>query len=171
MTLIPFEAMRREANHCVSAPYGRVTLHVFWELNFDFLPNFCYNSSTHRFDHSTNLDVLLLLLLLLLLFLLLLLLLLLLLFLLLWLWLLLSLVLLLLLLLLTGSCSRPFAYVVVVSAVLAIAVVIMWLSLQCCQCCRLFKTIAVNLCLKFIVCLVILFLCNWWCMVATVVFH
>jgi hypothetical protein len=28
--------MFREANHNVLAPYGRVTLHVFWELNYDF---------------------------------------------------------------------------------------------------------------------------------------
>src|SRR5207245_72019 len=39
----------REANHNVSAPYGRITLHVFWELNYDFLPTYCYNSSTQRF--------------------------------------------------------------------------------------------------------------------------
>ncbi|CAB4007936.1 Hypothetical predicted protein [Paramuricea clavata] len=49
MTLIPFDAMLKEVNHCVSAPYGRTTLHVFWELNFDFLPNYCYNSATNRF--------------------------------------------------------------------------------------------------------------------------
>ncbi|CAH3019681.1 unnamed protein product [Porites evermanni] len=47
--LIPFKNMLGEANHSVSAPYGRITLHVFWELNFDFLPNYCYNSSTNRF--------------------------------------------------------------------------------------------------------------------------
>lgn len=46
--LIPFKNMLGEANHSVSAPYGRITLHVFWELNFDFLPNYCYNSSTNR---------------------------------------------------------------------------------------------------------------------------
>ena len=49
MTLIPFSAMLKEVNHCVSAPYGRTTLHVFWELNFDFLPNYCYNSATNRY--------------------------------------------------------------------------------------------------------------------------
>uniref|UniRef100_A0A8C6XE21 Cytoplasmic FMR1 interacting protein 2 n=1 Tax=Naja naja TaxID=35670 RepID=A0A8C6XE21_NAJNA len=49
MTLDSFDAMFREANHNVSAPYGRITLHVFWELNFDFLPNYCYNGSTNRF--------------------------------------------------------------------------------------------------------------------------
>lgn len=51
MTLDSFDAMFREANHNVSAPYGRITLHVFWELNFDFLPNYCYNGSTNRSVH------------------------------------------------------------------------------------------------------------------------
>lgn len=44
-----FDALLREVNHNVSAPYGRITLHVFWEINFDFLPTYCYNSSTNRF--------------------------------------------------------------------------------------------------------------------------
>uniref|UniRef100_A0A9L0RMM6 Cytoplasmic FMR1 interacting protein 1 n=1 Tax=Equus caballus TaxID=9796 RepID=A0A9L0RMM6_HORSE len=52
LTLDSFDAMFREANHNVSAPYGRITLHVFWELNYDFLPNYCYNGSTNRF-HQT----------------------------------------------------------------------------------------------------------------------
>ncbi|RXM95134.1 Cytoplasmic FMR1-interacting protein 1, partial [Acipenser ruthenus] len=47
LTLDSFDAMFREANHNVSAPYGRITLHVFWELNYDFLPNYCYNGSTN----------------------------------------------------------------------------------------------------------------------------
>ncbi|XP_052277859.1 cytoplasmic FMR1-interacting protein-like isoform X1 [Dreissena polymorpha] len=49
LTLNEFDAMLREANHNVSAPYGRTTLHVFWELNYDFLPNYCYNAATNRF--------------------------------------------------------------------------------------------------------------------------
>ncbi|XP_063414174.1 cytoplasmic FMR1-interacting protein-like isoform X3 [Mytilus trossulus] len=49
LTLNDFDAMMREANHNVSAPYGRITLHVFWELNYDFLPNYCYNAATSRF--------------------------------------------------------------------------------------------------------------------------
>lgn len=48
-----FDSMLREANHSVSAPYGRITLHVFWELYYDFLPNYCYNSSTNRFTRTT----------------------------------------------------------------------------------------------------------------------
>nr|XP_026694999.1 cytoplasmic FMR1-interacting protein 1 homolog [Ciona intestinalis] len=49
LTLDSFSSILREANHNVSAPYGRITLHVFWELNYDFLPNYCYNGSTNRF--------------------------------------------------------------------------------------------------------------------------
>ncbi|CAK8686198.1 unnamed protein product [Clavelina lepadiformis] len=49
LTLDNFSSILREANHNVSAPYGRITLHVFWELNYDFLPNYCYNISTNRF--------------------------------------------------------------------------------------------------------------------------
>ncbi|CAH1778161.1 unnamed protein product [Owenia fusiformis] len=49
LPLPDFDAMFREANHNVSAPYGRITLHVFWELNYDFLPNYCYNAATNRF--------------------------------------------------------------------------------------------------------------------------
>jgi cytoplasmic FMR1 interacting protein len=51
LTLNDFDAMLREANHNVSAPYGRITLHVFWEVNYDFLPNYCYNAATSRFIH------------------------------------------------------------------------------------------------------------------------
>ncbi|PAV64134.1 hypothetical protein WR25_05628 isoform C [Diploscapter pachys] len=48
-SLADFEDIFQEANHNVSAPHGRITLHVFWELNYDFLPNYVYNGSTHRF--------------------------------------------------------------------------------------------------------------------------
>ena len=48
-----FDDMYREANHNVLAPYGRVTLHVFWELNYDFLPHYCYNAANNRYT-STN---------------------------------------------------------------------------------------------------------------------
>uniref|UniRef100_A0A3P9C5H6 Uncharacterized protein n=1 Tax=Maylandia zebra TaxID=106582 RepID=A0A3P9C5H6_9CICH len=60
LTLDSFDAMFREANHNVSAPYGRITLHVFWELNYDFLPNYCYNGSTNSSHtlspHITGVD-------------------------------------------------------------------------------------------------------------------
>ncbi|KAK4321422.1 hypothetical protein Pmani_007761 [Petrolisthes manimaculis] len=53
LVLDDFDAQLREANHNVLAPYGRTTLHVFWELNYDFLPNYCYNAATGRFVKST----------------------------------------------------------------------------------------------------------------------
>uniref|UniRef100_G1DGF7 Cytoplasmic FMR1-interacting protein n=1 Tax=Capra hircus TaxID=9925 RepID=G1DGF7_CAPHI len=49
LTLDSFDAMFRKADHNVSAPYGRITLHVFWELNYDFLRNYSYNGSGNRF--------------------------------------------------------------------------------------------------------------------------
>ena len=49
LVLNSFDAMLLEANHSVSAPYGRITLHIFWELNYDLLPNYCYNGSTDRY--------------------------------------------------------------------------------------------------------------------------
>ena len=49
LSMDDFNAMWREANHNVLAPYGRVTLHIFWELNYDFLPSYCYNAATGRF--------------------------------------------------------------------------------------------------------------------------
>lgn len=51
-SIAEFGDLLQEANHNVSAPHGRITLHVFWELNYDFVPNFQYNGSTHRFVRS-----------------------------------------------------------------------------------------------------------------------
>ena len=48
LALDDFVSMFQEANHNVLAPYGRITLHIFWELNYDFLPNYCYNAATNR---------------------------------------------------------------------------------------------------------------------------
>ncbi|XP_065179360.1 cytoplasmic FMR1-interacting protein 2-like [Sycon ciliatum] len=44
-----FEAIYREANECVNLPHGRAALHCFWEINTDFMPSYCYNSTTNRF--------------------------------------------------------------------------------------------------------------------------
>ena len=49
LALDDYNAMLEEANHNVVAPYGRITLQLFWELNYDFLPNYCYNGATNRF--------------------------------------------------------------------------------------------------------------------------
>ena len=49
--LDPFNNILHEANQSVNA-MGRITGHVIWELNYDFLPNFNYNNSTERFVKS-----------------------------------------------------------------------------------------------------------------------
>lgn len=49
LALDDFDSMLKEANHNVLTPYGRITLHVFDELNYDFLPNYCFNAATNRF--------------------------------------------------------------------------------------------------------------------------
>lgn len=49
VTLDPFEHLLKEADRNVTAPYGRITLHIIYELMFNFIPNYCYNSSTNRF--------------------------------------------------------------------------------------------------------------------------
>ena len=48
LALDDFSAMFEEANHNVVAPYGRITLQLFWELNYDFLPNYTFNGATNR---------------------------------------------------------------------------------------------------------------------------
>ncbi|XP_077992944.1 cytoplasmic FMR1-interacting protein 1-like [Glandiceps talaboti] len=54
MTLTNYDEMFQEANHTVQAPYGRITLHIFWELNLEFLPQYCYNSTTNRFIKASE---------------------------------------------------------------------------------------------------------------------
>jgi cytoplasmic FMR1 interacting protein len=49
LTLDSFESLLNEVNHSVSSALGRMTLHIFWELTYDFLPHYCYNGSTNRF--------------------------------------------------------------------------------------------------------------------------
>uniref|UniRef100_A0A1I7YB62 Cytoplasmic FMR1-interacting protein n=1 Tax=Steinernema glaseri TaxID=37863 RepID=A0A1I7YB62_9BILA len=51
-SLADFNDLLTEANHNVSAPYGRIALHSFWEINYDFIPHYSYNGSTHRFVRS-----------------------------------------------------------------------------------------------------------------------
>lgn len=48
VALDPFDALLREANQSVNLPHGRITLHCFWEINTDFMPSWCYNSTTNR---------------------------------------------------------------------------------------------------------------------------
>ena len=51
--LDPFDNILHEANESVDK-MGRMTSHVIWELNYDFLPNFNYNSSTERFVRTPH---------------------------------------------------------------------------------------------------------------------
>ncbi|KAK2176606.1 hypothetical protein NP493_652g02000 [Ridgeia piscesae] len=49
LPLVPFDALFREANHSVNVPCGRVTLYLFCEISYNFLPQYCYNMATNRF--------------------------------------------------------------------------------------------------------------------------
>ena len=51
VTLDSFDDIFRQANDSVKSPCGKITMHIYDELNNDFLPNFCYNSSTNRSDY------------------------------------------------------------------------------------------------------------------------
>lgn len=53
ITLDSYDSMFREANNSVKSQCGRITLHIFDELQQDFLTNWCYNSSTNRFVRTT----------------------------------------------------------------------------------------------------------------------
>ncbi|XP_061164515.1 cytoplasmic FMR1-interacting protein 2-like [Saccostrea echinata] len=50
-----FDSMLHEADNKVSSPFGRITLHVFWEISYDFLTHYCYNAATNRFIKATYL--------------------------------------------------------------------------------------------------------------------
>ena len=47
-----FEMLLDEANERISSDYGQITLHLFSEIIEDFLPSYCYNSSTERSQSS-----------------------------------------------------------------------------------------------------------------------
>ncbi|RDD41868.1 Cytoplasmic FMR1-interacting protein 2 [Trichoplax sp. H2] len=49
LSLTSFDLMLQEADHSISSPYGRITLHAYSELYYDVIPNYCYNSTTNRF--------------------------------------------------------------------------------------------------------------------------
>uniref|UniRef100_A0A8W8L913 Cytoplasmic FMR1-interacting protein n=2 Tax=Magallana gigas TaxID=29159 RepID=A0A8W8L913_MAGGI len=53
LPLDDFDSMLNEANNKVTGPFGRITLHVFWEINYDFLQHYCYNAATNRFIKAT----------------------------------------------------------------------------------------------------------------------
>jgi len=49
LVLEDFESLFKEADQNVTSSYGRVALHILYEINSDILPNYCYNQSTMRF--------------------------------------------------------------------------------------------------------------------------
>ena len=53
VTLDSFEDIYRQANDSVKSPCGKITMHIYDEINNDFLPNFCYNASTNRYKPTT----------------------------------------------------------------------------------------------------------------------
>ncbi|KAG5449213.1 Cytoplasmic FMR1-interacting protein [Clonorchis sinensis] len=49
LELDDFDALLREANNFVTSPFGKIAVHVFWELTYDVVKNYCYNDATNRF--------------------------------------------------------------------------------------------------------------------------
>lgn len=56
LPLDDFDSMLNEANNKVTGPFGRITLHVFWEINYDFLQHYCYNAATNRYIGNQTLQ-------------------------------------------------------------------------------------------------------------------
>ena len=48
LTLTDFDHLFREVNDSNSSAYGRIGLHLLYEINNDFLAGFIYNGSTDR---------------------------------------------------------------------------------------------------------------------------
>ncbi|CEF64678.1 Cytoplasmic FMR1-interacting protein [Strongyloides ratti] len=48
-TLTDFNDILMEVNEYVTNNIGRIGLHIFYELNYDIFPNYCYNTTTRRF--------------------------------------------------------------------------------------------------------------------------
>ncbi|CAI2731058.1 unnamed protein product [Schistosoma spindalis] len=49
LELDDFDALLREADNLISSRLGKITVHVFWELTYDLVKNYCYNDATNRF--------------------------------------------------------------------------------------------------------------------------
>uniref|UniRef100_A0A094ZMQ0 Cytoplasmic FMR1-interacting protein 2 n=1 Tax=Schistosoma haematobium TaxID=6185 RepID=A0A094ZMQ0_SCHHA len=49
LELDDFDALLREADNLVTSRLGKITVHVFWELTYDLVKNYCYNDATNRF--------------------------------------------------------------------------------------------------------------------------
>ncbi|KAK4470067.1 hypothetical protein MN116_006532, partial [Schistosoma mekongi] len=49
LELDDFSALLHEADNLVTSRLGKITVHVFWELTYDLVKNYCYNNATNRF--------------------------------------------------------------------------------------------------------------------------
>ncbi|CDS40695.1 P53 inducible protein [Echinococcus multilocularis] len=49
LELDDFDGMLQEANNLVTSPLSKIAFHVFWEVTWDLVKNYCYNGSTNRF--------------------------------------------------------------------------------------------------------------------------
>ncbi|VDD81090.1 unnamed protein product [Mesocestoides corti] len=49
LDLDDFDDMLQEANNLVTSPLSKIAFHVFWEVTWDLVKNYCYNGSTNRF--------------------------------------------------------------------------------------------------------------------------
>ncbi|KAH8872795.1 Cytoplasmic FMR1-interacting protein 2 [Schistosoma japonicum] len=49
LELDDFNALLHEADNLVTSRLGKITVHVFWELTYDLVKNYCYNDATNRF--------------------------------------------------------------------------------------------------------------------------
>ncbi|XP_074650869.1 cytoplasmic FMR1-interacting protein 1-like [Tubulanus polymorphus] len=54
LILPDFDALLKESDQNIHSPYGRIALHAFWEINYDFLPNYCYRMTTNRFIRTVH---------------------------------------------------------------------------------------------------------------------
>lgn len=50
LELDDFDALLREADNLVTSRLGKITVHVFWELTYDLVKNYCYNDATNRLE-------------------------------------------------------------------------------------------------------------------------
>jgi cytoplasmic FMR1 interacting protein len=49
LVLQDFDSLFKEADANITSSYGRITIHILYEINSDILINYCYNQSTMRF--------------------------------------------------------------------------------------------------------------------------
>ena len=50
-----FDALFQEANQSVISPLGKIAQKIFYEVTYDFLPQYCYNGTTNRWVNKDEL--------------------------------------------------------------------------------------------------------------------